>query len=163
MLIAPRAWMILPLLAASNCGSAFSQQLAFTSRTYIQSPIVITSTESSKEFGFDSVVIRNDGPHPISAIHFQIVFRSGAEDEIAGERRVAVSLEPRDTKRLIVDLAHIEGLKQQAKSRKQPSALVILTIESVEFEDGGVWNQTERDRGITIDPVNAPREMSPRK
>ena len=142
---------------------AFSQQIAFTSRTYVQSPVVMMSVEQSKEFGFDSVILRNDGPNAISALHFQITLRTGAGDEIADERRIAVSLEPRDSKRLVVGLAQIEGLRQQAKSRKLESALVILTIESVEFEGGGEWKQTERDSGTPIDPVDAPREMQRRK
>jgi hypothetical protein len=157
-----RVRVVLILLAAWNCGTAFCQQLAFTSRTYVQSPVVITSVEGSKEFGFDSVILRNDGPGAISAVHFQITLRTGDGDEIADERRVAVSLDPRDTKRVVVGLAQIEGLKQQAKSRKQESALVILTIESIEFQDGGEWKQTERDGGITIDPVDAPRELEPK-
>src|SRR5580700_8745569 len=145
--------MALTLLALVNCAPAFAQQLAFTSRTYVQSPVVITSVEGSKEFGFNSVAIRNDGPSAVGAIHFLITFRTAAGDEIADERRVAVDIEPRDAKRIVVDLAQIEGLKQQARSRKQESALVILTIESVEFEDGSEWKQTERDRGTPLDPV----------
>jgi hypothetical protein len=136
---------------------AFSQQLAFTSCTYVQSPVVITSVEGSKEFGFDSLVLRNDGSNAISAVHFQITLRTSAGDEIADERRIMVSLEPRDSKRLVVGLAQIEGLREQAKYRKQESVLLILTIESVEFEDGGEWKQTERDGGIPLDPVNAPK------
>jgi len=155
-----RASAILLLLIGD---AAFCQQLAFTSRTYVQSPVVIASVEGSKEFGFDSVVLRNDGPNAISAVHFQIILRTGAGDEIADERRVPVSLDPRDSKRLVVGLAEIEGLKQQAKSRKQESALVILTIESIEFQDGGEWKQTERDAGTPLDPVNAPQDLQRRK
>jgi hypothetical protein len=147
------AWAILLQLPA------FGQQLAFTSRTYVQSPVVITSVEGSKEFGFDSVALRNDGSNAIIAIHFQITLRTSAGDELADERRVAVSLDPRDSRRVVVGLAQIEGLKQQARSRRLESALVILTIESIEFEGGGEWKQTERDGGITIDPVDAPREI----
>jgi len=157
-----RVWMILVLLSPWNHGTAFCQQLAFTSRTYVQSPVVITSVESSKEFGFSSVAIRNDGSNPISAVHFQIMLRTAAGDEIADERRVTFGIEPRDTKRLVVDLGHIEGLKQQARSRKQESALVILTIESVEFRDGSEWKQTERDQGTPIDPTQPVKEL-PRK
>jgi hypothetical protein len=158
MRLKPHSWLIL----AWTCGTAFSQQLAFTSRTYVQSPVVITSTEGSKEFGFDWVAIRNDGPSAIEAVHFQITFRTAAGDELADERRVAASIEPRDTKRLVVDLAQIEGLKQQARSRKQQSALVILTIESVEFQDGTEWKQTERDSGTPLDPTQ-PVKVLPRK
>jgi hypothetical protein len=151
-----RAWIIPALFAALQCGAASGQQLAFTSRTYVQSPVVITSVERSKEYGFDSVMLFNDGSNAISAVHFQITFRAGGDneiDEIVDERRVAVSLEPRDSKRLTISLAQIEGLKQQAKSRKQASALLIITIESVEFQDGGEWKQTERNGGVHYDPV----------
>jgi hypothetical protein len=151
--------MVLILLAALNGGMVFGQQIAFTSRTYFQSPVVITSVEGSKEFGFDSVELRNDGSIAIVAVHFQVIVRTGTGDEIADERRVTVSLEPRDSKRLVVGLGQIEGLRQQAKSRKQESALVILTIESLEFQNGGEWKQTERDGGVTIDPVNAPEGL----
>jgi hypothetical protein len=153
-----RTWMIL----LGTCGAAFCQQLAFTSRTYVQSPVVVTSVEASKEFGFDSVAIRNDGASAVSAVHFQITFRTGAGDEIADERRVAVGIERRDTRLVVVDLGHIEGLKQLARSRKQDSALVILTIESVEFQDGGEWKQAEREHGTPIDPVQAPAELNRR-
>jgi hypothetical protein len=157
-----RVSAILLLLTASG-GTAFCQQVAFTSRTYVQSPVVITSVEPSKEFGFDSVVLRNDGPNAISAVHFQLTFRTDAGDEIADERRVPVILDSRGSKRVLVGLAQIEAFKQQAKSRKVELALVILTIESVEFEDGGEWKQTERDRGTPIDPVNAPQELQRKK
>jgi hypothetical protein len=157
-----RVSAILLLLTASG-GTAFGQQVAFTSRTYVQSPVVITSVEASKEFGFDSVVLRNDAPSAISAVHFQVTFRTDAGDEIAEERRVPMSLESRDSQRVLVGLAEIEAFKQQAKSRKVESALVILTIESVEFGDGGEWRQTERDRGTPIDPVKAPAELQRKK
>jgi hypothetical protein len=158
----PRAWTVLILLPALTGGTALCQQLAFTSRVYIQSPVVISSVDSSNDFGFDSVVLRNDGPKVIRAVHFQIALRTGAEDEVADQRRVPVSLERRDSKRLIIGLAHIEGLKQLAKSRKLASALVILTVESVEFEDGGEWHQTERERGVPLDPAQ-PLEIPKRK
>jgi hypothetical protein len=155
-----RAWAMLAFLPVLSATTAFCQQLAFTSRTYVQSPILITSMDRSRDFGFDSVALRNDGPKAISAVHFQITFRTSAGDEIADERRVVVSLDPRDSKRLTIGMAHIEGLRQQAKSRNQESALVIITIESVEFQDGSEWKQTERQNGITIDPVI---ERTPRK
>ena len=153
--IKPRAWMIPALFAALQCGTALCQELAFTSRTYVQSPVVITSFDRSKEYGFDSVVLFNDGSSAISAVHFRITSRAGGDDEIVDERRVAVSLGPRNGKRLTIGLAQIEGIRQQAKSRKQASALLIITIESVEFQDGGEWKQTERNGGIHYDPVRA--------
>ena len=142
-----------------SCGIAFCQQLAFTSRAYIQSPVIIASIEGSKEFGFDSVVLRNDGPAAITAVHLKVTVRGGDsaltadEGEVADERRVEVRLERHDSRKVTVGLGHVEGLKQKARSRKQVASLVILTIESVEFEDGGEWHQTLEKRDIPYDPV----------
>lgn len=140
---------------------AFGQQVAFTSRSYISSPVALSSVESSKDFGFESVVLRNDGPDTITAIHFQITLRTDAGDEIADERRIAVSLDPRDSKRVEIGLAGIEGLKQQARTRQQASALAILTIEAVEFQDGSEWKQGEREQGVPVDPLQPQRELAP--
>jgi hypothetical protein len=124
--------------------AAFCQQVAFTSRTYLQSPVSIVSVEASKEFGFDSVVLRNDGTAAIRAVRFRVTLQAaGAVDEIADDRRVPVSLQPRDTRRVVLGLGHIQGLKQQAKSRKQESALAIITVETVEFEAGGEWKRPD--------------------
>lgn len=150
------------LLAVLYCGLSFSQQVAFTSRAYVQSPVLMSSIEASKEYGFDSVMLRNDGPAAITAVHFRIMMRAGTDEEVADERRVAVRLDAWQSKRVTISLGHAEGLRQQAKSRKQAAALAILTIESVEFEDGGEWRQTEQKGGNPFDPVVDP-PVKPRK
>ena len=141
---------LLTLLVAS---SAFAQHVSFSSRAYVLSPVTLVSFDSSKEYGFDSLTIRNDGAQAIVAVHVQMIFRSEAGDEVADERRVQADVDPRDTRRFAVGMGQIEGLKQLARSRGQSSALAILTIESVEFADGSEWKQTERERGAPIDPL----------
>jgi hypothetical protein len=145
------------LLAALSCGIVYCQQLAFTSRAYVQSPVTMSSMQDSKEFGFDSVVLRNDGPAAITAVHFKTVLKAGNDpatvEEVADERRMAVSLDPRDSKRVVVGLGQVEGLRQLAKSRKHEAALVILTIESVEFDAGAEWHQTEQKGDVPLDPT----------
>lgn len=141
---------LIPLLIAA---SAFAQQVAFTSRAYVLSPVTIVSFDSSPEYGFDSLTIRNDGARRIVAVHVQIMFHSAAGDEIADERRVQAEVDLRETRRFAVGLGHIEGLRQLARSRRQSSALAILTIESVEFADGSEWKQSEREQGAPIDPL----------
>ena len=129
---------------------AAGQQVAFTSRGYVQSPVSILSLDSSKAFGFEAVVLRNDGPAAVSAVKFQITVRAdGADDEVADERRVAVNLELRESKKVAIGMGHVEGLRQRAQSRKQDAALVILTVEGVEFEDGSIWKRTEN--GVKMD------------
>jgi hypothetical protein len=153
--------MFFCLLPALHCAMVYGQELAFTSRAYFQSPVIISSVQGSKEFGFDSVVLRNDGPRAVTAVRLQVTFRTGAGDEIPEERRVPVNLDPHADRRLLVDLGQVDGLKQLAKSRKQESALVILTVEAVEFQDGGEWKQTEPERGVPIDPL-PPQKPGPR-
>ncbi len=138
------------LVLLLTCGIALAQQVAFTSRNYVQSPVSIAWVESSKDFGFEAVGLRNDGISAISAVKFQITVRAeGADDEVADERRVAVNLEPRDSKKVAIGMGGVEGLKQRAKSRKQDAALVIITIEAVEFADGSEWKRTEN--GVKMD------------
>lgn len=141
-----QVWLALAL----SCGMALAQQVAFTSRNYVQSPVSIASVESSKEFGFEAVELRNDGISAVSAVKFLITVRAeGADDEVADERRVAVSLAPRDGKKIAIGMGQVEGLKQRAKSRKQDAALVIITVEAVEFADGSEWKRTET--GVKMD------------
>jgi hypothetical protein len=148
--------MRLPLIAVVSCGIAFCQQLAFTSRVYVQSPVVMSSILGSKEFGFDSVVLRNDAAVMISAVHFKIAVRAvtdtAGDEEVADERRVAVNLDPRDSKRVVIGLGQVEGLRQLARSRKRDASLVILTIEAVEFEGGAEWRQTVQEGSVPPDP-----------
>lgn len=145
---------MLGLIVAS---SAFAQHVSFTSRAYVLSPVTIVAFDSSKEYGFDSLTIRNDGARAIAAVHVQIMFHGDAGDEVADERRVPVDVDPRGTRRFAVGMGHIEGLRQLARSRRQTSALAILTIESVEFADGSEWKQSEREQGAPIDPVTKPK------
>ena len=148
------------LALALSCGLALAQQVAFTSRNYVQSPVSIASVESSKEFGFEAVELRNDGISAISAVKFLITVRAeGADDEVADERRVAVNLEPRDAKKVAIGMGSVEGLRQRAKSRKQDAALVIITVEAVEFADGLEWKRTET--GVKMDTY--PDDVEKRK
>jgi len=82
-----------------------------------------------------------------------------AGEETADERRVTVSIGVRETRSFPISLGHIEGLKQLARSRRQPAALAILTVESVEFADGSEWKQSERERGAPIDPFVKPASL----
>ena len=142
---------LIPVLAAFITPlAALGQQLAFTSRADLQSPVVIDSVLSSKEFGFESVALRNEGAEAISAVHFRIVFRTDAGDEVADERRVGVIIDPHDGKTARLGLGEVIGLRQLARSRKQASALVILTVESVEFRNGGEWKPEDPQTGIPL-------------
>jgi hypothetical protein len=118
-----------------------AQQLAFTSRTHLQSPVIIESIESSRDYGFESLVLRNDAPNVVIAVRFLITLHSRSGDEVADDRRVPVQVNPRETKRITLGMAQIKGLKDQLRSYRQDDGLAILTIEALEFRDGTEWKR----------------------
>ena len=138
-------------LAMAICSLVSAQQVAFTSRAHLQCPVIVTSTQESKTFGFESIMVQNDGAAPVRAVRFQVTLKTRAGEEITDDRRIVVDLDPRDHKRVMVDLGHIEGLKQKAKSGRQESGLAILTIAAVEFEDGTVWEASGNAEGLPLD------------
>jgi len=129
----------------------WGQQVAFTSRTHLQSPVLIASIQESKVYGFESVVLQNDDPKPVRAVRLKVIFKTG--EEITDERRFVVDMEARDHKRIAADLGHIEGLKQKAKSRGQEAGLAIITVTLVEFEDGTTWEEDGPVQGIPVQPA----------
>jgi hypothetical protein len=124
-----------------SCPNVFAQQLAFTSRAHLQSPVIVESIESSKDYGFESVMVRNDAPDTVIAVRLQVTLHSAAGDEIADEMRIPVQLPARETKRISVGMAQIKGLKDRLRSYRQEDGLAILTIEALEFRDGTEWKR----------------------
>jgi hypothetical protein len=141
------------ILAAT--GAASAQQLAFTSRDYLRSPVGIVSVQSSQDFGFDSVILSNHSSDAVRAVRFQIVWRTNAGDEVIEERREVVNLESQESKRFGIGMARTETLRRMAKLRGLQEALAIVAVESVEFENGSEWKQTERDGGVIMDTSQA--------
>lgn len=103
-------------------------------------------------------MLNADSDGPVRAVRFKVTFKTGTGEEITDDRRVVVDMEPRDHKRVIVDLGHIEGLKQLAKSRRQESGLAIITVAAVEFQDGSVWEDSGAVEGMPVVPINMPKK-----
>jgi len=140
--------------------AGYSQQLAFSSRDYLESPVAITSVHSSKDFGYESIGLSNLTADAVRAVRFQIVWRTSAGDEVIEERREVVNLESKERKRISLGMARVDSLRQMAKARRLQDALAIIAIESVEFENGSEWRQTERNGGVIMD---TPQAAIPRK
>lgn len=151
------------IMLAALALTVSAQQLAFTTRAYVTAPVTIVSADSSREYGFESVMLRNDAAKTITGIRFQIVLHTDAGEEIADERRFTINLDPHDSKRVAVGLAEIQSLRQQTRARNQRSALAILTVEGVDFSDGSEWKQSEREQGTPIDPLVKPSELRQRE
>ncbi len=145
------------LLAMAFGGlTAHAQQLAFTSRTHLLSPVVVESIQSSREYGFDSVLVKNDGAEAVLAVRFVITLHSSAGDEIADERRVSVEIASHEAKRVNTGLGHIKGLRD-LQSEKQKDGLAIISVAAVEFRDGSEWKPPDMSnsdvpaKAVTLD------------
>ncbi len=132
-------WIGAGVLALASAGPALCQQVAFTTRNLVDCPVEISSFAESKVYGFDSVVLRNDGDRAMTAVYLQVTFRNGRDDEVVEDRRVDVEIEPQGSKRAIAGLGHIEGLRLKTKSAREQKALAILSVKQVEFVDGTGW------------------------
>lgn len=144
-------------IAVLVCGAAAAQQVHFTSRASLESPVAVASVHASKEYGFYSLTLRNDGPDAVAAVYLRVTLRSGEQEEIADERRVGVMLEPRGSKDVVVAMGHIEGLRQLTKTRRQTDALAVLTVERVEFAGGREWRATPPQADDAPLPVRVPK------
>jgi hypothetical protein len=145
------------MLALGACPRADCQQVAFTSRGIsLDCPITISSFTETKAHGFESVVLSNDGELAVSAVYLEVTFRTDAGEETVDERRVTVEIDPHEAKRAIADLGDVTGLRQKAKSARQDKALAILSVKSVEFQNGTVWRPRGPAEGTPIDPPVKP-------
>ena len=78
------------VLALASSAPAFCQQVAFTARgSSFDCPVAISSFVESKAYGFESVVLENDGDLPVAAVYLRVTFQTEAGSEIVEERRVA--------------------------------------------------------------------------
>jgi hypothetical protein len=132
------------LLAAA---SAPAQQIAFTSRADLSSPVSISSTTASATFGFDTVVLRNDSSEPIEAIRFEVILRLDTGDELIDGGRIVVRLAPKESKSITLGLGQVVALRLKARSARQPAALAILSVETVERPDGSIWRDKDSAHG----------------
>jgi hypothetical protein len=140
------------------------QQVAFTTRSFIESPIVLSSFAQSKVFGFETVMLMNDGDVPVTAVRLQVAFRTLEGDEIVEDRRFAVELRPRETKRTLVDLGHIQALQQKlTHGRDATRGLAILSVRMVEFGDGTSWQPGLPVARDPLQPAAIPPRGKPAK
>jgi hypothetical protein len=146
-------------LALAGSLSASDPAVAFTTRNSFDCPVRISSFAQSKLYGFEFVTLENDGDAPVSAVELTVTLRTGAGDELAQERRLAVDLKARDAKKVIAELAQVEGLGNKVKSSRQEKGLAILTVKLVEFADGTSWQSKGQIEGVPgLPPPSLPRK-----
>jgi hypothetical protein len=144
------ALIVLLLCTALVCTAwADAEGVIFTTRTAWASPVLISSPLASKDFGFQSVILRNTSTKIIEVLDLRAVLSiaESVEEEVDGGR-IHVSLEPGQSKRIDVYLGPIRALQQKAHSLRLDAALTVLSVSSADFSDGTRWTASEASSHI---------------
>jgi len=134
---------VLIALVATFFGTAVAdtEHVVFTTRTTWGSPVVVSDPVTSKEFGFESVTLHNYSKQAIAALDLKVVLvtAESLDQEVDGAR-IHVALEAGRSKKVDVYLGQIKALQQKAHTMRLDPAVTVLTVASVDFADGTLWN-----------------------
>jgi|SRR5579862_9042833 len=121
---------------------ARAEHLVFTMLTSPTCPVLITAAQQSRDFGFQSVLFRNDSYQSIQSVSLTVTFHAAERenDEIVDSSRVYLDLQPGEEKRLDVFLARIEALLQKTRAEGKDVVWVTLFADSADFADGTRWD-----------------------
>ncbi|PWU03442.1 MAG: hypothetical protein C5B51_19030 [Terriglobia bacterium] len=147
-------WIFLAFALVSSL--AHAERLVFTMLTPPTCPVFASAPEQSKDFGFQSVLFRNDSDKVIQIVRLTVTFytaKSRDREEVVDSGHVYMALDPGEQKRMDVFLGRIEALTQKVKSTGQEVAWVKLFISSTDFSDGTRWEESPLNHGVPEQPV----------
>jgi hypothetical protein len=137
------------------CCCAQAQHLYFTILTHPGCPVEISEIKESKDFGFQSVIFRNDVGKPVESVRLRVTFGAPGEmEQIVDSGHIYITLESGESRRQDVFLARRTALVQKAEADHFEVARGILSVESVEFVDGTRW---EIQPAVVNDPLPVAR------
>lgn len=141
---------LIALLAGT--AAADTEHVVYTTRMTWGAPVVVSDPSTSKEFGFESVTLRNSSARAIEAMDLKVVLiaADGVEEKVDGTR-LHVSLEAGTSKRVDVYLGRVKSLQEKAHAMRLDPAVTVLTVTSVDFADGMLWNSED-----SMPPVDFP-------
>lgn len=130
--------LVLLILAGSTLAQA--QHLVFTMRTFPTCPVVISSIQSSPEYGFHSLHLLDDSNKAIVSMRLSVAIALNPDEEVVDGGTVYVSLKPGDRKNVDVFLGEMRSLTEKAKQLHLTVARAIVYVETVDFADGTRWD-----------------------
>ena len=71
----------LPVLIVLATAAAHAQHLAFTTVTHLSCPVWIEAPLESKDYGFQSVKLRNDSDRTLQKVYLTVTFFTGKQPE----------------------------------------------------------------------------------
>lgn len=130
------------------CTLAEAQHLVFTMRTFPTCPVVISSIESSPDYGFQSLSVLDDSGKGIASMRLSVVLILGPDEQVVDGGTVYVNLQPGDHKDVGVFLGQRRSLTEKAKELHLTVARAIVYVETVDFSDGTRWDPRVQIVGV---------------
>ena len=111
--------------------------------------MVASDPVTSKEFGFESVTLHNYSKQAIAALDLKVdlVTAESLEQEVDGAR-IHVSLAVGTSQKADVYLGQVNALRQKAHAMRLDPAVTVLTVASVDFADGTLWEAGESESPV---------------
>lgn len=136
-----------------GCALAQAQHLVFTMRTFPTCPVVISSIESSSDYGFQSLHLLDDSNKVITSMRLSVAIALEPEEEVVDGGTVYVNLKPGDRKSVDVFLGQIRSLTEKAKELHLAVARAIVFVETVDFADGTRWDPRVQVVDVPTQPL----------
>jgi hypothetical protein len=104
---------------------------------FVNRPVNMVRTGSDRRL---FVSIRNQAEKAAIGIVFQEALPNGLGTEIVSLERVSIVIRPRETKRLSISIVDVWSRLQSAGKTREPASKPVLSVVTVEFSDGTLWN-----------------------
>jgi len=146
------------LLALFLAGTvAHAERVVFTMLTAPTCPVLASAPEQSKDFGFQTVLFRNDAEKPLQSVYLTVTFytaKTRDREEIVDSGHVYLNLGPGEMKRIDVFLGRIQALLQKMKSIREEVAWAKLFVSGAEFTDGSRWEMDKPPEGVPAQEIS---------
>lgn len=147
---------LLGLALLVHSTSVQAQTIAFELQNYQDSPVTIVNlVPGILRLGSDRrqfVTVKNQSGKGTAALAFQQTLSNGPKTEIIALERVSFVLAPGEKKRLSVSVGDVWNRILAPGTSPEASGKAVLSVVTVEFMDGTLWNAPPPAHDQSNDP-----------
>ena len=144
MIVGLRRCRALLLAVFFCCIPVHSQSIFFEFQTHPDSPIAFVNyTPSTFRTGSDrrlDITVTNESGKATAAVVFQQTVAEGSKIFIVTLERISIVVKPRQKKCMTVSVADVWNRIQTAVRSGETIGKPVLSVVTVEFMDGALWN-----------------------